>query len=467
MRKKIKDSVAVKTFLIIFSLLVVCCAIIYGLVLYFLPKTYRVELEKQFQKELEVLIHESETLEDITDELNAFSVRNRVDMAVRGADNELLMVSGDLETIEGKKGAQIGFKFDSDDFANDDEWLDMHIIVVPKDDAEFFFSTTAEFAAVEEVQKILIKLLPLIINAIVIISAIGADVVSRYFSEPLVQISEMSKKMITPDMSWKCEMNRTDEIGTLAKNLTDMSEQLHKNLAALKSTNEKLEEEMDKERKLERQKRDFFNTVSHELKTPITIIKGELQGMIYNVGDYQDHPQYLRHVLKTTNQMEYLVREILSMSKMEAEGFELNKENVHISNIVKKIIREMRGIAEDQDKKLIYDIQANVHYSGDYQLLKKAFTNIIGNAIFHSPAKAEIVVQLHDHQLLVTNKKAHIEQEDLEQLFTPFYRVDQSHNSNTGGSGLGLYIVKTIFDRHGITYGIDNVEDGVQFTVNL
>jgi two-component system sensor histidine kinase VanS len=97
-------------------------------------------------------------------------------------------------------------------------------------------------------------------------------------------------------------------------------------------------------------------------------------------------------------------------------------------------------------------------------LLQKAVSNIIGNAVAHSPSQAEISVTLAGNILQVRNSGVSIDSANLEKIFEPFYRVDRSHNRNTGGSGLGLYIVKTILERHGFSFRMNSTDDEVCFT---
>src|SRR5699024_2320779 len=138
-------------------------------------------------------------------------------------------------------------------------------------------------------------------------------------SKPLVNISNVAKRMTTLDMTWKCEVNRKDEIGVLATSLNEMAEQLNSALASLRSANWQLKKDIEREREQEKQRVEFFTAVSHELKTPIAIIKGQLEGMIYQVGEYKDRDTYLRRCMKTTNDMEALVKEILSAARRSEE----------------------------------------------------------------------------------------------------------------------------------------------------
>ena len=302
---------------------------------------------------------------------------------------------------------------------------------------------------------------------ILLISIIGAVVCSRYYSKPLVGISNVAKRMTTLDMTWKCDVRRKDEIGVLATSLNEMSQQLSNALDSLQAANEQLQQDIEREREQEKQRVDFFTSVSHELKTPIAIIKGQLEGMIHQVGPYKDRDTYLRRCLKTTNDMEALVKEILSAARMGGSDFHLERTDLDISQMLQKVCQQFRGRMEDKEMELHMDIQPAFHYAGDGRLMEKVFTNVIGNAVAYSPVGATVTVSLQNGIFFVENSGIHIAEEDLKQIFTPFYRVDKSRNRNSGGSGLGLYITKTILDHHGIQHGMANTEDGVRFTAFL
>ena len=109
------------------------------------------------------------------------------------------------------------------------------------------------------------------------------------------------------------------------------AEQLNHALASLRSANWQLKKDIEREREQEKQRVEFFTAVSHELKTPIAIIKGQLEGMIYQVGEYKDRDTYLRRCMKTTNDMETLVKEILSAARMGGSDFHLERTDLDIS----------------------------------------------------------------------------------------------------------------------------------------
>ena len=118
-------------------------------------------------------------------------------------------------------------------------------------------------------------------------------------------------------MTWRCDTDRGDEIGVLSSSLNTMAARLQSTMEELEMANQQLTKDVKKFKMLEEQHRNFFAAVSHELKTPLTILKGQLENMILGFGDYQNHDKYLPQALKSAEDIEYLVKEILSITKME------------------------------------------------------------------------------------------------------------------------------------------------------
>ncbi len=435
------------------SLLIVCCVIIYSLVLYFLPKNYQTELESQFITDFQNLTEtlESQGVENSYQTIVDFSIKNNASVNVTDENNDdvfRINTAGFAETSVSNKTLTTVSNFN---YTN----------------KSYKVESAASLAAVSQSYNVLIKLIPLIAVMIILISVVGAYICSRSFSKPLVEICGVAKRMTNLDMTWECDTSRSDEIGILAKSLNEMSSRLSDALESLQTANQQLQLDIENERRQEKQRVDFFTAVSHELKTPITIIQGELEGMIYNVGDYKNHDTYLRHSLKTAETMEKLVKEILSAAKMGAGDFELTKSDIDMSRLIKKCCHEVQGLAEDKNMIMTLNIKPDSHYYGDEKLIQKAISNIAGNAVFHSPHDAMIYVTFEDGVLTVENTGTQLCEEDTKQLFMPFYRIDKSHNRSTGGSGLGLYIVKTILDRHDLSYYIYNTKNGVCFKINF
>jgi len=446
--KNIKGSISKKIFISMVAILMVCCAIIYSLVLYFMPRNFYTELESRFANEFNILVEtlQIEGWQNSSQDIIDFSINNQATITIMDSDRSEVFSISEMVATVGVHSIAAEFQYDNQ---------------------IYYLVATASFLAVEQSLNVLVGLLPLTAVVIIFISIISAYAYSRYFSKPLISISDIAKRMTKLDLVWECDETRSDEIGVLSTSLNVMSKKLAEALDNLQMANKQLQADIEAKQRQEKQRIDFFTAVSHELKTPITVVKGELEGMIHQVGDYKDRDTYLRHSLKTIVSMEKLVKEILLAARMGGDDFLLNKEDFSISEMVKKCSRNVQGIAEDKEMNIHMDLQPNVHYHGDELVIKQAISNIIGNAVHYSPEKANIYICLNNSELSIENTEVHISKEDIEQIFLPFYRADKSRNRNTGGSGLGLYISKTIFDHHGILYRIENTEKGVKFTITF
>ncbi|MBE6050473.1 MAG: hypothetical protein E7214_07430 [Clostridium sp.] len=142
--------------------------------------------------------------------------------------------------------------------------------------------------------------------------------------------------------------------------------------------------------------------------------------------------------------------------------------SIIFSNILKKALKESYYFIEEKNLKLEEDIKDDIFINGDEKLLYKAVSNIVKNAVEHTPEDREISVILNEDELMVKNYGVHIESEDLKSIFKAFYRVDKSRNNKTGGTGLGLYIVSSALNKHeNLKFNMESGEDFVLFKVNF
>ena len=450
MRKKIKSSLWLKIFLLLTTLLFAVSILLYGTIMAVMPASYKYALTSNYTEQVSRLIADLEhhDLDDATQKIYEFCINNNAGALLSGNQTSLSFGEGILDEQQREQNV---FQTASASLALEDGTYTLQI--------------TMSARAVNQLTETFWRLLPIVGIAVLAISLIASYFVTRLLTKPILEISDISKRLTTLDMTWRCDTSRTDEVGTLALNLNTMAARLDSTLKELSAANEKLQADIEQERRQEKLRVDFFRAVSHELKTPITVLKGELEGMIYQVGEYKDRDTHLRQSLRTVNDMELLVKEILSASRMAGSDFSLTLSDVDLSQLVRECCRKWQGAAEDREQRFQAEIEDGRTCQGDMALLQKAVSNIIGNAVAHSPSQAEISVTLAGNILQVRNSGVSIDSANLEKIFEPFYRVDRSHNRNTGGSGLGLYIVKTILERHGFSFRMNSTDDEVCFTV--
>lgn len=338
-------------------------------------------------------------------------------------------------------------------------------------DKEYELYVLGAYRFVNQAVEAMNKILPWLIVVIVFISTLTAYLYSRYITRPVVRLSKISKKMSDLEFNWICDEKRNDEIGVLSSSLNELSLKLSTALSELKSANESLQKDIETERKLEQKRLEFFSAVSHELKTPITVMKGQLEGMMYQVGIYKNRDKYLARSYSVACTMEDMVQEILTVSRMEASGFMPQMEEFNLGNMVKDCAHRQDDLFIQKDMEVSYHISNDLYARGDKKLLQKALNNIISNAIHYSPDGAKIQIEAYkeDQKLTVRveNSGVHLDEAAVPRIFEAFFRVEKSRNRNTGGSGLGLYIVKMILELHKADYRIENTFNGVAFTFSI
>jgi two-component system, OmpR family, sensor histidine kinase VanS len=340
-------------------------------------------------------------------------------------------------------------------FLNDNEIYTMNVIV--------------PLQPIDEASKVIFNLLPLIGLVVLIISVVGAFIYSKIITKPLLKINNTAKHLASLDFEKSCEVKSEDEIGEIALSLNKLASNLQYTMNELKNTNLKLLDDIEKEREIERKRREFTAIISHELKTPITIIRGQLEGMLGNIGAYKDRDKYMNRSLVVLNDMELMVREILEVSKLEDHRFKPQYTEINLSYLVNNCIEKLIYIANEKYISLNLKLAEEVYVQADEKLIKKAISNIINNSIIHTARNEKVFINLWVEKdevvLTVENTGIHIEETEFEKLFNPFYRIEKSRNRSTGGTGLGLYIVKTIFEAHEIEYKMGNTDSGVCFKI--
>lgn len=446
-----KNSLTIKVFLWIASSLILCSFLIYGSILFFLPKSYVAVSSEYLNAEIEQL---TATLSKTT-YANSKAVLERF-----CSDNQATIV------FQGN-GEKQQYGTLAENASNKAEVLSFAQEIQFSDKSEtYMLNIVAPVSSSHELRNALLKLLPFLLIIIFLVSFLGAWICSRFIVKPVIEISEISKRMARLDMTWECNIKRSDEIGILANSLNTMSKELSDTMDQLESANKRLKEDMEQIAELNKQHQHFFATASHELKTPITIIKGQVESMIMEIGRYKDTKKILPETLKEIEHMEKLVKEILSISKLEMKAID-DIEEISVTEILQDVCKDLMPLALEKNIHIQKNRIDPVMIWGNKILLKKAIHNIINNAIIHSPCDSNVYIELSAHSLTVQNSGIHIPKEDLEKLFTPFYRVEKSHNKSTGGSGLGLYLVKHILEQHNFEYKIENKENCVSFQITF
>lgn len=478
MIKKIKSSLTLRVFLLTFVLLLAVSGVTYGFVAWTLPATYVSRLDSTLEQHAEELLMElkKSTLKTCDSLFAGFREKYGASAALEHPDGTV--------TLPGLKaaGRPLPDTTKEDNPFFDDPAEYNVLLPEPEDSKRYSFSfsdggetyyllITGKSEEVNQVTDTLLRILPWLVCLIVFVSLLTAWGYSRYLVRPVVRLSRSAQKMAGLDFAGRCDETRSDEIGALGKNLNDLSKKLSAALTQLQTANQRLEADMLMEREQEHRRLEFFSAVSHELKTPITVIKGQLEGMLQNVGAYKDRDKYLARSLEVACSMEGMVAEILNISRMEATGFTPSKTSFDFSELTREQLARYMDLIEQKRLTWNAELEEHLTVTADKKLMAQVVSNLMSNAIQYSPQEAalqlEVYAQRDEVFFSIENSGVQLPEEEIPRLFEAFYRVESSRNRKTGGSGLGLYLVGRILILHGAEYRIQNTSTGVRFSFSL
>lgn len=375
-----------------------------------------------------------------------------------------------FDVILSKKSVHFNFK---NPILNTNNLVVVSPIVVDDEitDILFVISTLQPIGEASSVIKIYYLYAYLIV---IIIIAVLSLFYSKIISKPLIEVNKIANKMASLDFSTKCTVKSEDEIGTLSNNLNFLSTTLDNTLKKLNKANEELKADIEKERALEKLRKEFIAGVSHELKTPISLIEGYSEGLKDGIVDEVDKEFYLDVIIDETKKMNTLVMNMLELSKLESGTFSLNIKPFLLFDLIDKIYKKYKNTESNRIFYLQFNIQKETIVLGDIFKIESVLENIINNAIKYSDENTTIFITIQNHNSLknkviidIENQGDQIPQKELDFIWEKFYRVDKSRNKYLGGTGLGLSIVKNILILHESDFDLKNTKTGVKFFFTL
>lgn len=295
------------------------------------------------------------------------------------------------------------------------------------------------------------------LNTILIIIALIASLVSLFvchsmasrISRPILKTVDAARKIADGRYEIRLEeAGRIQEIKLLVSSINHLAKSLET---------------------LERLRKQLTADVAHELRTPISILQSYIEAM--NDGIWEATPERLQSCQEEVSRIGKLVGDLERLTKIESENLKLDRSEVDLYSLIEKTIRVFQN--EIKDKKLQVSVGgASPVLMADYDRLKQVVVNLLSNSIKYSDTDKSIHFELFDTKdtagFILSDKGIGIPKEELPYIFERFYRADKSRNRSTGGSGIGLTIVKAIVEAHGGRVTVEsNINEGSAFTVTL
>lgn len=298
-------------------------------------------------------------------------------------------------------------------------------------------------------------------------------VLSGSITRPILGLSEVARRVAAHDFSARFEHSRNDELGLLGDSINTMASSLDRSIDELTAANSELALKI-------RTREDFLAGASHELKTPVGLVRGYAEAIRLGLfSSEQERDELADIILKEADHLDRLVRDLSEIAALDdvslgvgsarsvARGT-LMLEEADLSGAVSVAVARFRMKARDKGVALIFAGSGPLPASFDHDRIVQVVDNLLSNALRHTPGGGSIEVRLSGAlRLEVENSGNQVPEELLPGLFEPFYRVDASRTRGSGGSGLGLAVVRSIVLAHGGTCGARNVPGGFLVWVEL
>jgi len=312
----------------------------------------------------------------------------------------------------------------------------------------------------------------------ILIASIMVTIVSKKFTEPILELNNIAKKMSNLDFSQKYKVtNARDEINDLGRSINTMSDKLERTIKQLRNSNIELERDIEEKSKIDEMRKTFISDVSHELKTPIALIQGYSEGLLENVNnDEESRKFYAEVILDETNKMDKLVKQLLELMKLEYGKREFNNKEFNIVELEKEVIRKTNVMIEEKQAEIKFDENEDIRVFADDFYIEQVLTNYLTNAIknvkeMYGEKYIKISNEINKEKnkvcIKVFNTGEQISEENLNRIWNRFYKADESRHREDGGTGIGLAFVKAIMSNYDNNYGVRNLENGVEFYFEL
>jgi signal transduction histidine kinase len=301
----------------------------------------------------------------------------------------------------------------------------------------------------------------LLLAIVLLVFAGGMAMVLGYFlsttiTERIHGLKNAAEELAQGDLNIRVPIQGNDEVSVLANTFNQMAE--------------KLQAADQKQRDLDKMRRDLIAWVSHDLHTPLTSMRAILEALSDGVvDDPATVKRYLHTAQRDVSNLSALIDDLFQMAQLDAGGFPLNRERTSLNDLVSDTLESFTELAKQQDIILEGNVDPDVDpVHMDTQAIGRVLNNLIGNALRHSPrGRVSVWVRrtTQGAEVTVSDTGEGIRAEDLQHIFERFYRGEKSRNRGTGGAGLGLAIASGIVRAHGGDIQVESqIGNGTQFT---
>lgn len=348
--------------------------------------------------------------------------------------------------------------------------LNYYTMITFKEGSQLILKLTYSLQVLGEMLSVFTNYYIFIFIILAILVLFFAIWLTEQITKPLLHMKRVTSNIAKIDFSEKCEVHSDDELKELATNINLMSDNLHNTLTELQIANERLQNDIAREREFEQMRSNFFATISHELKTPLTIIKGIANRVKSKPLSRDEITTQVDSIIEEVDRMTLMVQDTLNYMRMESKPDELEWNSFSFKMLVEHLNRKLSDLVEEKHLQVHLDLD-DVYVEADSEQIITVVTNFYSNAIRYTSEGEEIYISIKRQndkaRFEIENTGIFIPEKEMHLIWEPFYRLEKSRNRDSGGTGLGLLIVSKILDLHHSHYGVENTERGVKFYFEL
>lgn len=291
---------------------------------------------------------------------------------------------------------------------------------------------------------------------------------SRVLSRPVQNIESVARQIANLNFDVEVHEYNNRENTSLSRSINLISRNLKETLDTLNSQNVELKELYNEQIKQVSLKKQLVSSISHELKTPLMIMQVTIQGILDGIITDEDFDKELDNVLTEINKSSLMIQDMLQIYRLEDADTPLEICDFSLAEEVNRLINDFEYNIKKHNLKIDLNIDHNAYIEADIKLIRRVISNFFTNAIKYTPEGEKIYIEVtqksYETYFELTNYGVHINDEDLENIWIPFFRTSDYQNNRlpTKGSGIGLYLVSEILKAHNAEFGIENIENGVK-----
>lgn len=446
-----------KTFCYMMLLFAIIIAVMHFSIYFFLPGFYMRNIDSESQKKMDDL---SDTMQALNWEgwdsvLEAYVKRNGVNITLESddlkksfqGDNFLIDVA-----VSGDHQFQLG------NIENVESVIIKNRMVTSRDGRTVRLQMSVNTRTVREAVEVIWLLLPFTSAIAVVFSVVFSYVYSKKITKPIQEMLQVTNSMKNLDQYAYFKVVNEDEIGILAGQINEVYRQLWQSI-------DNLEKEKNYISEMEKAKVDFLRSASHELKTPLSGLRILLENMQLNVGKYKDHETYLGVSIESVEKISGMVQEILDSSRIQGEIGRSEKSLLCVKDEVEGVLKDYEILAKAKGLDVISEIDEALQIEMNPKFFQRVWSNLISNAVRYTADNGCIRILGNQNEISIWNSCKPLSEEQIRHIFEPFYRPDFARDAYSGGSGLGLYIVREILEANRFDYGFEPREEGMCFYI--